>query len=398
MTPLRHPRAWRAAGPVAALAVCLGTAIDCGQPVALVEYRPGHDFSRAERHAIEAIVNRAVTDVRAVLLGVPADLRITVQAGTRVIPETGETGSVGVPRTVYWTVDPAHDGGVIGVANAWLRATLFHELYHLVRETVVPTSSLRDRIVNEGLATAFERDLGGGAPPPWGAYPADALTWVGEFLALPRDAAGERWSSLDDDGRRWFGYKVGTWMADEAVRRSGRSLVSLATVPTGDILDWAWARQLDALPFSPLFAQRYHGVAPSTLGVIDTLIPMRPLDANAERYRQLPPALRRMASVPAPTRAKPLDPRMVPPSVAILAAESMPSAPTAESLDVIRWNLRQRGFAFSDALMTPDGLDALIYYEAVCGGTCGEAGYAWVQRQSLRAPWALEAKLVIGQA
>ena len=398
MTPLRCPRSWRAAGPVAALAVCLGAAIGCREPVAFVEYRPGHDFSRAERHAIEAIVSRAVSDVRAKLPGVPDDLRITVQAGTRVIPETGETGSVGLPRSVYWTVDPAHEGGVTGVAGAWLRATLFHELYHLVRETAVPTTSLRDRVVNEGLATAFERDLGGGAPPPWGAYPDDALTWVGAFLALPRDAPEAQWASMDSDGRRWFGFKVGTWMADEAVRRSGRSLVSLAAVPTGDILDWAWARQLDAVPFGPLFAQRYHGATPSTLGVIDTLMPMRPLDANAERYRQLPPALRRMASVPVPTGAKPLDPRTVPPSVAILAAESMPSAPTTESPDVLRWYLRQRGFAFSDALVTPDGLDALIYYEADCGGTCGEAGYAWMRRQSLRAPWVLRTKFVSGYA
>jgi len=83
-------------------------------------------------------------------LSSPGDLRLTVQVGDRVIPETGETAEVGLPRGVYRTVDPGHKGGVPGVATAQLRATLFHEWYHLVREAHFAPAFLADRWAQVG--------------------------------------------------------------------------------------------------------------------------------------------------------------------------------------------------------------------------------------------------------
>jgi uncharacterized protein YjaZ len=221
------------------IAACLFAFTACGQRRAVVEFRHGYPFTGAERRAIEAVADRAVRDVRQHLPALPEDLTLTVQAGTNVIPETGETGEVGVPTSVYWTVDPKHPGGVIGVVNAQLRATLFHELYHLVREARIAPVSLIDQAINEGLATAFERDFGG-APAPWGAYPSDVPEWTKEFLALPRDAPRDQWMYKHADGRRWIGYKVGTYLADQAAKLSGLSLAQLATVPPSTILRWGW--------------------------------------------------------------------------------------------------------------------------------------------------------------
>jgi uncharacterized protein YjaZ len=119
-----------------------------------------------------------------------------------------------------------------------LRATLLHEWYHLVREAKLPTRSLADRAVSEGLATAFEREVGG-RPTPWGAYPAEVDAWTDEFLALPEDAPVRDWMHRHPDGRRWIGFKVGTRLADRARQRSGLSLTELATVPTTQIVAWA---------------------------------------------------------------------------------------------------------------------------------------------------------------
>jgi uncharacterized protein YjaZ len=219
--------------------VVLGlSAVGCTRSAVTVEYRAGYDFSGAERRAIDEIANRAEGDVRKLLLALPTDLRLTVQVGDRVIPETGETGTIGLPGGVYWTVDSIHAGGVLGVANAQLRATLFHEWYHLVRESHFAPTLLVERAVNEGLATAFERDHGG-APTPWGAYPNDVVTWTKEFLSLPPDAPPREWMYEHPDGRRWIGFKVGTYLADRAVKASGRTLAELATVPTEKILAWA---------------------------------------------------------------------------------------------------------------------------------------------------------------
>lgn len=212
--------------------------LGCRQAAVEIEYGVGYTFSRTERRAIEQVADRAVHDVRKVLPGLPGGLRITVQAGSRVIPETGETGSIGLPGAVYWTVDPTHEGGVLAVVNAQLRATLLHEWYHLVREARFATGSLADRAVNEGLATAFERDFGG-APAPWGTYPAEVEAWTKEFLSLPAGAPVREWMYRHPDGRRWIGFKVGTSLADRARRASSLSLAQLAAVPTERIISWA---------------------------------------------------------------------------------------------------------------------------------------------------------------
>jgi hypothetical protein len=220
-------------------AVCLLMSAACDVRGVTVEYRSGYSFSRTERKTIEAVVDQAVADARKLLPELPTKLRITVQTSHRVIPETGETAEIGLPGAVYWTVNPMHDpGGVVAIANAQLRATLFHELYHLVREAKVRPVSLADRAVNEGLATAFERDQGAG-PVPWAAYPGNVADWTEEFLALPNDAPHDVWMFRHPDGRRWIGFKVGTYLADQAVQRSGLSLTQLVTVPTGQIIHWA---------------------------------------------------------------------------------------------------------------------------------------------------------------
>lgn len=222
----------------AVLTTCLVAAVSCASPVVAIEYRAGHDWSRSERAAIQGVADRAARDVRPLLPGLPTNLRITVQAGDRVIPETGENGSIGLPAAVYWTVNPKRQGGVLAVVTAQLRATLFHEWYHLVREGKFSPQTLAEQAVNEGLATAFERDFGG-APTPWGAYPTEVGAWTTELLAQGPAASSRAWMYTHPDGRRWIGFKVGTYLADRAVRQSGLSLAQLAGEPTERIITLA---------------------------------------------------------------------------------------------------------------------------------------------------------------
>lgn len=127
---------------------------------------------------------------------------------------------------------------MLAIVNRQLRATLFHELYHMVRESAVTSRSLRDLAIDEGLATVFERDYGAGAAP-WGDYPPDVAQWATEFLALPQDADRQQWMIAHADGRRWIGYKVGTYLVERAMRVSGRPVTALATLPTAQIIEWA---------------------------------------------------------------------------------------------------------------------------------------------------------------
>src|SRR5690349_17564214 len=50
--------------------------------------------------------------------------------------------------------------------------------------------------------------------------------------------------------------------------------------------------------------------------------------------------------------------------------------------------------ALSDALITGDALNALVYYEARCGGTCGEGGFVWLVRDSADSAWRVAKRIV----
>jgi len=50
--------------------------------------------------------------------------------------------------------------------------------------------------------------------------------------------------------------------------------------------------------------------------------------------------------------------------------------------------------SFSDVILSREGLDALVYYEAQCGGLCAEAGYAWLHRDTRQSRWSVRLRVV----
>jgi Predicted Zn-dependent protease (DUF2268) len=202
----------------------------------------GHNFSRAERRAIQTVADSTTIEVRRFLPALPPDLVLKVQAGKQGTPETGETPSTLQPNIVLWTVDPNRAGGVVATVRSELRPTLFHEFHHLVRGATAQPRSLMDWVIAEGMATAFERDFAG-ARPPWGAYPDNVMDWVNELRALPPTTGWDnRLMILHPDGRRWIGYKSGTYLVDRAARSSGRSSASLVSTPTDSVIRMALRR------------------------------------------------------------------------------------------------------------------------------------------------------------
>jgi uncharacterized protein YjaZ len=199
----------------------------------------GYTFSRAEQRTIETIATRAAADAERLLPGLPDQLILRVNPGNKVMAETGQTGETAVPNVVYWMVDPDRYGGVIAIAERQLRSTLLHEFHHLARASLTTSSeSIMDRVISEGLATAFERDFGD-APTPWGAYPPEVADWVKELTALPPNASRTAWMSRHPDGRRWIGYKAGTYLVDRAMQATGKSASELVSASTEEILKMA---------------------------------------------------------------------------------------------------------------------------------------------------------------
>ena len=217
--------------------------VSCGSHEITIEYREiDHAFSWTERRTIQRIADGAVAEARHQLPLLPADLVLRVDADENVSDLTDSTATYAAPARLYWSVDPHRGDGVVGTAGSHLRSMLLHELHHLVRDTALPRTSFMDSVISEGMASAFERDFAG-ANYPFMDYPNDVSTWVTELLALPDHdsfspegvAQRRHWLRQHPDGRRWIGYRAGTYLVDRAMRASGKSAADLVAMPTADL-------------------------------------------------------------------------------------------------------------------------------------------------------------------
>ncbi|HEY2515906.1 MAG TPA: DUF2268 domain-containing putative Zn-dependent protease [Polyangiaceae bacterium] len=201
-----------------------------------------HAFTESERRLIEDLATRSFPDVRRVLPSLPPTLNLRLKSTTseKVVPETGESGTNLPPDIVFWSIDASHPGGVEAVVRAELRAALFHELAHIARASAAGFGGqLRYHLIQEGLATAIERDYAGGPVPLWGEYPPEVGQWARELLALPKETPRDAWFSKDEDGRRWLGSKVGTYLVDRAAKASGKTSPELIGIPTETLIEMA---------------------------------------------------------------------------------------------------------------------------------------------------------------
>jgi len=206
-----------------------------------VELGPGVDPGLGS--VVERVCLEVEPRVRAALPGLAEDMTVMVMATDRgIIPETGTGGSSYSPGRISFAFDPSRSDGPEALIRAWLPSTLFHELHHQARGWVMHGGTGPDPFIHgaicEGLATAFERDETGQAPP-WADYPPEAKEWAVELLALPMEYNYVHWMFAHPDGRRWVGYRTGTFIADRAMAASGMGAGDLATVPTPDILAMA---------------------------------------------------------------------------------------------------------------------------------------------------------------
>jgi uncharacterized protein YjaZ len=202
-----------------------------------VDIEPPHSgraLTSDERAEIQRIADDAFRDVRARLEGLPPRLTLIVRWGEDVIPETGESGTASYPGNVMWTLAP--DGDPLATIRTQLRATLFHELHHLARASRITPTTVVDRAVMEGLATAFERDEAH-VDPPWSKPPDDA-SWERDILAQPPDTDASPWMT----GHRWMGMRVGTAWVDRACHANGKTPAAMVFASTDEILRAAKVR------------------------------------------------------------------------------------------------------------------------------------------------------------
>lgn len=170
------------------------------------------------------------------LLSVSEHLNIIIKPNLpHVIDVRGTGASTYDAELVDITFDPKRAGEEEFFES--IRASIYHELNHAARFYAgVKNKGALDWIILEGLATVFEREYSG-SNPPWGQYDKKLIkAWVQEIKKL---GEGIRWSNYmfkHPDGRRWIGYKVGTYIVDEALSRSGKTILELTTIKNEEIM------------------------------------------------------------------------------------------------------------------------------------------------------------------
>jgi uncharacterized protein YjaZ len=216
----------------AVLALLCISACDTSQGVRTI-FIGDYPFTPAERRVIARIADDAAREARQYLPALAKQITVRAQPGTRVIQELGAIAEVAPPDYIVWTVDTSRPEGVEKIAESYLRIALLHECHHLVRLSALPGNTLLDQVVSEGMATAFERDVGKWTAP-WSQYPDNVASLVEEFLALPSEAARGEWVSRHPDRR--IRYKMGTYLVDQAMKKFGKTSEELAVTPTEEII------------------------------------------------------------------------------------------------------------------------------------------------------------------
>lgn len=200
-----------------------------------------YSFTNDDQITINNIAEKTEYEVRKILPLLPKKLILRVTDSKNVIPLTGESAAANSTNEISWFVDAERDEGVSTIAKKYLRFELFHEMFHLARKIKINNDSpIIDRVINEGLATAFASHYSQEPVLWWGEYTeSEVEKWVPEVLELPDDASIGRWLYFHPDGRRYIGYKVGMYLVNKASQNSGKSIVDLAEATSKEIIKFA---------------------------------------------------------------------------------------------------------------------------------------------------------------
>jgi uncharacterized protein YjaZ len=157
-----------------------------------------------------------------------------IDAPHEVIPEWGLGGYTYGPHSVLIAVDPEHLLEPLDILS-----TLVHEIHHAMRwREQGPGSSLRERLVAEGLAQVFEVEVTGRVPfYARGEVLPDQRAVASQHLG--EDPADEgRWFFGSTDMPRLFGYRFGYEAVRAALSALGADGAAMVREPTETFERW----------------------------------------------------------------------------------------------------------------------------------------------------------------
>lgn len=183
------------------------------------------------------VIGTSLSEVRKVLSNVPANIDIYFDDFC-LMKEYGVGGFAYSKNIITIAVDETYEDRE--KQFEYLRQTVFHEAYHLSQGFWSEGNSYPpiQEAIYEGAATVFERNLTG-SPVPYGQYDLETVAKYVEIIKnLNIDYDFERWKFYDKESQqKWILYKVGTYLIDSVIIKTGKSIIDLNKLSAIEILN-----------------------------------------------------------------------------------------------------------------------------------------------------------------
>lgn len=203
-------------------------------------------FTESQKVYIREVISNSEEKVRDLLPNLPDSIKVIVEnVDWNLDIVNGVTGrtETNYPPLVLVQISNNYKGGVIDSTYQGIKSTIFHEFHHLSRGWAIQDNKfsygIPNAMVNEGLAVAFTEIYTGNINDV-NAYSDEADSWVKEILALPLDADYAQWvMGKHPDGRTYIGYRTGNFLARQAMKKSGKSILELSNLMPKEIIKQA---------------------------------------------------------------------------------------------------------------------------------------------------------------
>ncbi len=200
---------------------------------------------KATEEPLVPLITEAYSDAQVHLRRLPETMQIEFKSHGAA-PETGVGGFAYSPDLINAVFDKNFANREEQLAN--LRGMIFHESFHVNQGftfTKSPFSAL-DSAIYEGCATVFERDYAN-TKPLYGDHShhsdAELHSWLDQVKEVGTDyfeeeATWHKWAFYNAElKQRWIIYKLGVWLVDKTIERTGLTVIDLQDKTAPEILE-----------------------------------------------------------------------------------------------------------------------------------------------------------------
>ena len=185
----------------------------------------------------EEEIRKAYNEVSKLLPFGSTHINFFVQPRTYgLIEHTGDSARTYNSEFIELAFDPTKDKKGLQIILEGVRPGVYHEMNHAARFNIpIWHKTFIESCVLEGLATVFTRDYAN-EDAKWAKYPKNVKEWLKEIVSKKNQIDYGQYMYAHTDGRKWVGYKVGTYIIDQAMKNSGKTVIELTKLECKDIL------------------------------------------------------------------------------------------------------------------------------------------------------------------